>query len=46
MSTHGAEMVSLNAFIKTLEFYKKKRYKKNMLFGQNLKVISILFVMI
>ena len=37
-STHGAEMVSLNAFIKTLEFYKKENViKKNMLFGQNLK---------
>ena len=30
-------MVSLNAFIKTLEFYKKENVIKNMLFGQNLK---------
>ena len=37
-STHGAEMVSLNAFIKTLKFYKKKNViKKNKLFGQKLK---------
>ena len=37
-STHGAEMVSLNAFIATFNFYKKNNViKKNKIFGQKLK---------
>lgn len=36
-STHGAEMVSLNAFIATLNFYKKNKViEKNKKFGQAL----------
>lgn len=36
-TTHGGEMASLNAFIATLNFYKKNNViKKNKLFGQKL----------
>lgn len=37
-STHGAEMVSLNAFIATFNFYKRNKVvEKNKLYGQKLK---------
>ena len=40
-------MVSLNAFIKTLKFYKKKNViKKISYLVKSLKVILIIFVMI